>query len=58
MRMFFSSATRQPCSWFSCMALIRNLPSGLQAQATWLPAQASLAGFCASMRAYHSQTPP
>jgi hypothetical protein len=37
---------------------MRNLPSGLQARAMWLPAHFRISGFCSAIRAYHSQAPP
>ncbi len=58
MRMSVASASRQPCSSFSCMAEIRNRPSGLKPRAMWLPAHFSGCGFCSAMRAYHSMAPP
>jgi len=56
--MSLPSASRQPCNWLSCIDETRNLPSGLNITAMWLPAHFITGGFWPSILAHHSETPP
>ena len=56
MRMCLLSASRQPCSAGSCMAVTRNLLSGLKVTARCEPVHSRISGF-AAMLGNHSVTP-
>src|SRR4051812_45185847 len=47
-RMFFASVIRQPCNVDSCIAVIRNLPSGLIVTARCEPFHSNFAGAAAA----------
>ena len=56
MRMCLPSAMRQPCSAGSCMAVTRNLPSGLKATSWCEPFHSSFSGAAWAL-GNHSDTP-